>query len=157
MILASLDHSAAIDNVHHGIFAKRLENLNGVTAISLRWFTTYLKNRAFRVCVYVSFSKSHSLISGVPQGSILGARCYAMYTYPMSRIVKDHNRNYHSYADDTQIYVQYENNPADINTALSRLKHCIAGFYLWMVNSFLKNNEQNKMDYFQLFWKLIIN
>ena len=122
MILASLDLSAAFDTVDPSTFVYRLKNLYGVSVNSLRWFTSYLANRSYKVWVNGFFSKSHSLISGVPQGSVLGAQRYTMYTYLMSRIVKDHNLNYHSYADDTQIYVRCENNGTDINTALSRLK-----------------------------------
>ena len=142
VILASLDLSAAFDTVDHSTFVYRLKNLYGVSDISLRWFTSYLTNRSYKVCVNGSLSTSHSLISGVPQGSVLGARFYTMYTYPMSKIVKDHNLCYHSYADDTQIYVQCENNATDINTAISRLKDCIGDICLWMSNSSLKINEQ---------------
>ena len=142
VILASLDLSAAFDTVDHSTFVYRLKNLYGVSDISLRWFTSYLANRSYKVCVNGSLSTSHSLISGVPQGSVLGARFYTMYTYPMSKIVKDHNLCYHSYADDTQIYVQCENNATDINTAISRLKDCIGDICLWMSNSSLKINEQ---------------
>ena len=39
----------------------------------------------------------------------------------MSKIVKDHNLYYHSYADDTHIYIRCENNATDINTALPRV------------------------------------
>ena len=142
VILASLDLSAAFDTVDHSTFVYRLKNLYGVSDISLRWFTSYLANRSYKVCVNGSLSTSHSLISGVPQGSVLGARFYTMYTYPMSKIVKDHNLYYHSYADDTQTYVQCENNATDINTAISRLKDCIGDICLWMSNSSLKINEQ---------------
>ena len=141
VVLASLDLSAAFDTVDHSTFVFQLKNLYGVSDISLHWFTSYLANRSYKVCVNESLSTSHSLISGVPQ---LGARFYTMYTYPMSKIVKDHNLYYHSYADDTQIYmnVRCENNATDINTAISRLKDCIADICLWMSNSFLKINEQ---------------
>ena len=142
MILASLDLSDTFDTVDHSTFVYRLKNLYGVSDVSLRWFTSYLAKRSYKVCVNGSLSTSHSLISGVPQGSVLGARFYTMYTYPMSKIVKDHKLYYHSYADDTQIYIRCENNATDINTAISRLKDCIADICLWMSNSFLKINEQ---------------
>ena len=129
------------------IFAVKLISLpKNILAIgcsfSLRWFTSYLASRSYKVCVNGSTSTSHSHISGVPQGSVLGARLYTMYTYPMSKIVKDHNLCYHSYADHAQIFVQCENNATDINTAISRLKDCIANICLWMSNSSLKINEQ---------------
>ena len=126
VILASLDLLAAFDTVGHSTFEYRLKNLYGVSDISLRWFKSYLANKSYKVCVNGSLSKSHSLISGVLQGSVVEARFYTMYTYPMSKIVKDHDLYYHSYADDTQISVRCENNATYINTALSRLKDCIA-------------------------------
>ena len=51
MILASLLISTAFGTVDHGTFANRLENQYGVCDISLRWFTSYLENRSYRVCV----------------------------------------------------------------------------------------------------------
>ena len=74
MILASLDLSAAFDTVDHSTFVYRLKKLYGVRDISLRarWFTSHLANRSYKVCVNGSLSTSHSLISGVPQGSVLG-------------------------------------------------------------------------------------
>ena len=61
VIFASLDLSAAFHTVDHSTFVYRLKNLYGVSDISLRWFTTYLANRSYKVCVNRSLSTSHSL------------------------------------------------------------------------------------------------
>ena len=53
--------------------------------------------------VYVLTQK---LKCGVPQGSVLGARMYAIYAHPMSNIVSKHDVSYHNYADDTQLYIR---------------------------------------------------
>ena len=59
MILVSIDLSNGFDTVDQGTFANRLENPSGVS------------DSSYRVCGNGSLSKLHSLISGVPQESVL--------------------------------------------------------------------------------------
>ena len=63
---------------------------------------------------------------GVPQGSVLGARMYAMYAHPMSNIVNKQDVSYHNYADDTQLYMACDNNKASVMQAVKSLEDCIA-------------------------------
>ncbi len=44
----------------------------GITGIPLRWFESYLTGRSFRVAWGGEVSKAHQLVTGVPQGSVLG-------------------------------------------------------------------------------------
>ena len=44
--------------------------------------------------------------------SVLGARLYTMYTRQMSAIMDNHNVRYHSHADDTQVYLERDNEAA---------------------------------------------
>ena len=39
-----------------------------------------------------------------PQGSVLGRIVFAIYLQSVTEIMKDHNLQYHQYADDTQLY-----------------------------------------------------
>ena len=84
IILASLDLSAAFDTVDHTILLHRLQNDFGIEGKALQWFTSFITGRTQRVCIDGNSSDLHQLICGVPQGSVLGARMYTMYTQMLS-------------------------------------------------------------------------
>ena len=150
VILASLDLSAAFNTVDHGIFLQ-LEHKYGIYGTSYQWFKSYLHNRQLKVCINSSFSKSHNLKCGVPQGSVLESTdVYNQYTcqssvkkfiLPVSAIVERHNISYHSYADDTQLYIQCDNNEEAVRYTISHLEHCILEICEWMKQNSLKINQ----------------
>ena len=140
-VLASLDLSAAFDTVDYAIFLRRLQNLYGVEQLALQWFTSYLTGRTHQVCINNTLSEPQSLQCGVPQGSVHGTRLYSMYVYLQSSIIVKHNLLYHSYADDTQIYLQCDNTDDAIKEAINQLEKCIADVCSWMKNNSLKINE----------------
>ena len=141
IVLASLDLSAAFDTVDHSILLSRLETTYGIKATALQWFRSYLMKRQHRVSIESSLSKSFMLSCGVPQGSVLGARMYTLYTKPLSEIFITHDVIYHTYADDTQAYIQCESSVASMNNATNRLGLCIDDVCEWMRCNALKLNE----------------
>ena len=145
-VLASLDLSAAFDTVDHDILLQRLYTLYGMNGTVQEWFRSYLTNRQTKVCIASSYSKPRLLKCGVPQGSVLGARLYTMYTRPMADIMSRHNVCYHSYADDSQIYIVCNNDELSIKQAVKQLEDCITDVCEWMRNSSLKIN-QDKTDF----------
>ena len=64
----------------------------------------------------------------------------------MRRIIEKHNISYHSYADDTQLYIHCDNNEISIQAAITQLELCIADVCKWMTENALKLNEE-KTDF----------
>ncbi len=96
----------AFDTVNHQILLSTLSSLD-ITGIPLHWFESYLNGRSFRVAWGVEVSTEHQLITGVPQGSVLGPLLFSTYIHhwvPSFRRMAFHN---HFYADDTQLYLSF--------------------------------------------------
>ena len=77
------------------------------------------------------------------QGSILGPVLYTLYTTPLGKIIKEHNINYHMYADDTQLYKSIPF--SDLQLLVQSIETCSGNVKKWMTDNKLKmNNEKNR-------------
>ncbi len=62
----------------------------------------------------------------MPQGSVVGPGMFTYYTIQLGKMIEKHHLNYHIYADDTQIYIEfYPKVNGDATTALHKLQRCI--------------------------------
>ena len=115
-----LDYEKAFDKVPHARLICQLRKF-GIQGKTLMWIKDYLQERTQQVRVNGAMSSSIKVLSGVPQGSVLGPALFLIFVADVSTIID----NFISlYADDTKLFCNlYENSQnslqEDINT-LSR-------------------------------------
>lgn len=142
--LMLLDLSAAFDTINHSILLQKLEFNYGITDAALKWISSYLSGRSFRVSVNDSLSSVCTLPIGIPQGSILGPLLFILYTKEIEAIAARYGLHIHLYADDTQVYFAF--NVDCPNPDLSAIKDCFMEIKMWMSLNFLKLND-NKTEF----------
>ena len=139
--LVLLDLSAAFDTIDHLVLINRLKNCLGVTDQALSWFKSYLSNRTSSVMVSGERSTAQPLNIGVPQGSVLGPILFTCYTIPLGQVIAKHGLQRHLYADDTQMYISFDQ-PTDMDATLDTLENCLEDVRTWMHQNFLKLNDE---------------
>ena len=125
------------DTVDHRILLYRLENWVGLSGAVLNWFRSYLEGRSYCVVIGSYESERLAMTCEVPHGSILGPLMFNLYMLPLGQILHNFNSNYHSYADDTQLYVSLspgECSPTEV------LCQCLEEINTWMRDNFLQLN-----------------
>ena len=70
-----LDFAKAYDTVDHGILIRKLKNL-GITGKVGNWIQTFLTNRIQVTYVDGAASNIEIVLSGIPQGSVLGSMLF---------------------------------------------------------------------------------
>ena len=95
-----LDFAKAFDKVDHSLVLKKL-SLLGIRGKILEWIKSFLTNRTQRVMVNGFLSEPAHVISGVPQGSVLGPLLFLIL---IEDIDKDIATSFiSSFADDTRL------------------------------------------------------
>jgi hypothetical protein len=100
-----LDLSKAFDSVPHNFLILKLKAF-GVNGQLLNWFINYLDNRKQKVILDGHSSDYVNVISGVPQGSILGPLLFNIYINDMSKVITSQNSHLFLYADDSKLCSQ---------------------------------------------------
>ena len=94
------------------------------------WFKDYLYFRKAKVACHSCFSKEHALLTGVPQGSILGPLLFLILFNDVVDVIE--HSSIMKYADDTVLYVA-DKDIQSIKAKLSKDMECLADW--------LKSNE----------------
>ena len=95
-----LDYAKAFDKVDHQILLKKL-HAYGIRGKLLTWLHNYLTNRHQTVVIDGQHSYPAKVISGVPQGTVLGPILFIIYLNDLQSCVK--HSVISSFADDTRI------------------------------------------------------
>ena len=91
--------SRAFDKVPHERLLAKIEAY-GFNNELLKWLREFLTNRLQRVVMGTNKSTWQDVLSGVPQGSVLGPLCFILYINDVPDVVKNICK---LYADDTKL------------------------------------------------------
>ena len=146
-----LDFSKAFDKVDHEGLLLKLEHL-GISGPLLKWIRSFLVGREQRVVVDGMESVPSKVLSGVPQGTVLGPLFFLIYINDISKGLSKGTK-IRLFADDSLLYRTIES-PSD--TAI--LQKDLETLKLWekkiedgippRQGPTFKNNQQNKIHLF---------
>jgi hypothetical protein len=100
-----MDFSKAFDKVGHKRLSHKLHHY-GIRGKTLTWIDAFLKNRKQRVALEGQYSDEVDVLSGVPQGSVLGP---SLFLYYINDLPANLNSNIRLFADDTIAYLTVTN------------------------------------------------
>ena len=97
-----LDFSKAFDRVPHERLLKKLEH-HGIRGNILKWIRVFLTDRSQLVIIEGTTSDSVPVVSGVPQGTVLGPLLFLIYINNLPDCVQSSAR---LSSDDCKLYRQ---------------------------------------------------
>ena len=95
------DFMKAFDKVPHRRLIQKLRYY-GIEGQTLKWIEQFLLGRRQRVLVNGTASKWHEVLSGIPQGSVLGPILFVLYINTLPETIQ-HSEAY-LFADDTKVF-----------------------------------------------------
>ena len=114
-----LDFSKAFDKVDHGILLHKLKALRITGHLGI-WFFNFLTRRSHFVRLPGAISGDSPVLSGVPQGTVLGPLLFLIMLADINKDISESNLI--SFADDTRIYSKI-NDVTDCDTLQQDLNH----------------------------------
>ena len=129
-----IDLQKAFDTVDHSILLKKLEHY-GIRGIVNDWFTSYLTSRK-QITEFgpSNISKKATVLSGVPQGSVLGPLLFLVY---INDICNSCNRmKFYLFADDTNLLYADKN----LKSLESTVNDELCKLYDWLIANKLSLN-----------------
>lgn len=146
-LLCLLDLSSAFDTVDHGIMIRRLECSYGFKGKVLTWLSSYLADRTQSVRWHGQESAPRRVLSGVPQGSVLGPLLFVLYVADIGGIISSCGLEEHAYADDVQLYSSCS--PAEVEKLQASATDCITKIKRWTdANRLALNSTKTELLWF---------
>ena len=127
-VLTALDMSAAFDTLDHINLLHRLQHICGLSCYVISWIRSYLTDRSSFVKIDSSSSLSTTILTGVPQGSVLGPLLFVFFISLIANVINPDlpNQNsivaFHQYADDTHLYIG--TNASTLTSQIASIESC---------------------------------
>lgn len=113
---------AAFDAIDHNFLIKCLQNVVGLSDCPELVQNIHQREKCLSVME-------------ATQGNCLGPLLFPLYMLQLGDIIRKHNACFHSYADDTQLYLSAE--PKDA-AAIDAITKCLFAINTWISSNFLK-------------------
>ena len=123
-----LDFSKAFDTVAHNRLLAKLQAY-GITSKTQNWICKWLKFRSQRVVIDGEISKEVPVLSGVPQGTVLGPLMFLLYINDISSDITSQIR---LFADDCVLYREI-NSEADTKLLQKDLDKLVSWSHTWQM------------------------
>ncbi|GFV06516.1 RNA-directed DNA polymerase from mobile element jockey [Trichonephila clavipes] len=95
-------HSQSLDKIWHDGLLSKMMRL-GFSDQLIKIIHSYLNSREFRIRIEKSLCTPRPILSGVPQGSLLGPKLFNLYISDIPKAAEVHLA---MYADDSAIFTQ---------------------------------------------------
>ena len=128
------DLSKAFDCIFHDSLIAKL-NAYEQPLSALKLITDYLQNRKQRIKIRSIYSDWEDIISGVPQGSILGPLLLIIFLHEL--FLADENNYFANYADDTTAYFV----GSTTTEVLENLSGITKKLFTWFANNQMKGSD----------------
>ena len=115
------DFRKAFDVVPHDLLLLKLYNQFGIQGPMIQWFGSYLSDRYQRVVLNGFSSERTKVLSGVPQGSVLGPTLFLMFINDLPNVLQHSNALL--FADDAKCFKKIKslNDCIDLQSDLNRI------------------------------------
>ena len=118
-----LDLAKAFDSVSHTKLLHKLRKF-GLAGCLMSWLSAFLSDRKQRVCVEGQFSNWTPVLSGVPQGTILGPLLFVLYINDITQTVTTSTLKL--YADDSKLF-----RTISCKSDCAELQHDLNNVHMW--------------------------
>ena len=130
-----LDFAKAFDKVHHTILLQKLQNI-GITGKLHLWIKEFLCSRKQTVSVEGQQSENSDVLSGVPQGSVLGPLLFLIHIMDIDDEISN-NSIISCFADDTRIMRKITQ-----DSDCQLLQEDLNSIYKWADNNKMQFNDK---------------